>query len=65
MAIDDSDEKPCVRCGKYPSSTGADYCLKGLEDCNFITAACCGHGVPGEGYIMLADGRIFREEGRV
>ena len=52
------NEKPCIRCGKQ--ANGADSCLKELEDCKFITSACCGHGVK-DGYIMLADGRIFIE----
>ena len=59
--VDNFNERSCIKCGNKASSTGADHCLKGLEDCSFIVAACCGHGVVDEGYIMLADGRIFKE----
>ena len=37
-----------------------DYCLRPLQECNFIVSACCGHSVE-QGYIQLADGRLFRE----
>ena len=55
-----SENRPCARCGKTPTLSGADYCLKDLEVCDFINAACCGHGER-IGYISLQDGRIFRE----
>ena len=55
-----SENRPCARCGKTPTLSGADYCLKDLEVCDFIKAACCGHGER-IGYISLQDGRIFRE----
>ena len=55
-----SENRPCARCGKTPTLNGADYCLKDLEVCDFINAACCGHGER-IGYISLQDGRIFRE----
>lgn len=55
-----SENRPCKRCGKTPTLSGADYCLKDLEVCDFINAACCGHGER-IGYISLQDGRIFRE----
>lgn len=55
-----SENRPCIRCGKTPTLNGADYCLKDLEACDFIKAACCGHGER-IGYISLQDGRIFRE----
>ena len=55
-----SEDRPCARCGKTPTLSGADYCLKDLEVCDFINAACCGHGER-IGYISLQDGRIFRE----
>ena len=31
------EERPCIRCGKLPTSGGYDACL-GVE-------GCCGHGV--------------------
>ena len=55
-----SEDRPCKRCGKTPTLSGADYCLKDLEVCDFIKAACCGHGER-IGYIALRYGRIFRE----
>ena len=36
-----SENRPCTRCGKTPTLSGADYCLKDLEVCDFINAACC------------------------
>ena len=59
--VSDVPEKPCINCGEKATLTGADYCLKDLENCDFIIAACCGHGIPGKGYIMLVDGRLFKE----
>lgn len=55
-----SEDRPCTRCGKTPTLSGADYCLRDLEVCDFIKAACCGHGER-IGYIALQDGRTFRE----
>ena len=55
-----SENRPCTRCGKTPTLNGADYCLRDLEVCDFIKAACCGHGER-IGYIALQDGRTFRE----
>lgn len=54
------NEKPCIKCGEPATITGADHCLKGLEDTKCIISACCGHGVQ-NGYIILDDGRIFTE----
>ena len=54
------NEKPCKKCGRLPTNNGADYCLRELEQTDFIVSACCGHGVE-QGYIQLADGRLFRE----
>lgn len=36
-----------------------DYCLQSLTLCDFITDACCGHGIDDNAYICLADGRRF------
>ena len=64
--FDGSDDvmKPCVRCGEYPVENDCDYCLRHLLDCDYISNACCGHGVD-KGYIMLEDGRIFVYVGEV
>ena len=53
------NERACSKCGHLPYAGGEDYCLGSL-DYRDIAGACCGHGVPGEGYIMLKDGRTFR-----
>lgn len=50
----------CVRCKQSHSADDCDYCLKPLQKCDFIVSACCGHGVE-KGYIVLKDGRIFKE----
>ena len=56
---DVSNDRPCVKCKKQ-SIDDVDFCLYGLHDCDFIAAACCGHGVK-KGYILLKDGRRFEE----
>jgi hypothetical protein len=43
--------RPCVRCGRPPTSDGHDACLAHLGWCPDITSACCGHGVK-EGYVV-------------
>ena len=50
----------CPRCCQSHSPNDCDYCLKSLQQTDFIVSACCGHGVE-QGYIQLADGRLFRE----
>ena len=57
---DMSNEKPCKKCGRLPTTNGVDYCLRELEQTDFIVSACCGHSVE-KGYIMLKDGRMFKE----
>ena len=56
-------ERPCAKCKHMPYKGGEDYCLGPLGSRD-IVAACCGHGIDGQGYIMLKDGRIFRLEER-
>ena len=51
----------CPHCHHIHMSEDCDWCLKSLEKCDFIVSACCGHSVE-KGYIMLKDGRVFREE---
>lgn len=36
------NERPCKRCGRFPTSEGHDACLGKLPN---ALAACCGHGV--------------------
>lgn len=35
------EDRPCARCGRWPTPEGHDACLGELPD---ILAACCGHG---------------------
>ncbi len=48
-------ERPCARCGKFPTAEGHDPCIANLPG---VRAACCGHGF--QGYIMFEDGRTIR-----
>ena len=50
----------CPRCCQSHSPNDCDYCLKSLQQTDFIVSACCGHNVE-QGYIQLKDGRLFRE----
>ena len=50
----------CPRCCQSHLPNDCDYCLRPLQECNFIVSACCGHSVE-QGYIQLTDGRLFRE----
>jgi hypothetical protein len=43
------DTRPCVACGISVESDGPDPCLGLLDG---VDAACCGHGVPGEEYVV-------------
>ena len=56
---DINNNRQCTKCGKQPIND-VDFCLQGLTTSDFISDACCGHGVE-KGYIKLKDGRIFRE----
>ncbi|MGB9937302.1 MAG: hypothetical protein ACPK7O_06240 [Methanobacterium sp.] len=53
--VKDSHERPCIKCGKYPTREGYDACLGELPGVEF---ACCGHGK--EGYIRFNNGIIIR-----
>lgn len=35
------NERPCVRCGRLPTTEGYDACLGYMKD---VKSACCGHG---------------------
>lgn len=37
-----NDNRPCKRCGCYPTKEGYDACLGEIKG---ATHACCGHGV--------------------
>lgn len=45
---------PCVKCKKERTKSGHDPCIENLPDVKF---ACCGHGLVGMDYIVLADGK--------
>ena len=36
------DNRPCKKCGKFPTKEGYDACLGYIEG---AASACCGHGV--------------------
>lgn len=36
------DNRPCKRCGNYPTEEGYDSCIGKIEG---AISACCGHGV--------------------
>ena len=38
----EDEERPCIRCGKYPTVKGHDACIGNHPN---VIAACCGHGV--------------------
>ena len=42
------DDRPCKKCGKYPTKEGYDACLGFIKG---TKSACCGHGVK-ESYII-------------
>lgn len=46
----DSEERPCKRCGKMPTTEGYDACLGHIEG---AVSACCGHGVESS-YVVKA-----------
>lgn len=50
------NERPCKRCGHYPSGKGHDYCIQDLPDVEF---ACCGHQI-GNSYIKFKNGLVIR-----
>jgi len=35
------EERPCRRCGRWPTPEGYDACMGFIEE---VTNACCGHG---------------------
>lgn len=39
---EEKDQRPCVRCGCYPTEEGYDACLGYVEGAKHV---CCGHGV--------------------
>jgi len=48
---DDSEckgERPCKKCGRYPTKEGYDACLGHIDG---AISACCGHGVE-EPYVI-------------
>ena len=36
------DQRPCKKCGKFPTEEGFDYCLGYIKG---ATSPCCGHGI--------------------
>lgn len=58
--LNNENVEVCPHCNHTHMSDDCDWCLRELKKCDFIISACCGHNVE-KGYIMLKDGRIFRE----
>ena len=58
-----NDKEICLKCNKprldLNGVEDCDFCLQGLTSCDFIDAACCGHGDDSLAYISLQDGRRF------
>lgn len=52
------DSRPCKFCGRYPKKDNHDVCLGHLKG---VKAACCGHGIKGEAYVLLDDGTRIPE----
>jgi hypothetical protein len=51
-----NENRACIKCDKFPTNEGHDYCMRNLVG---IINACCGHGVE-EGYLQFEDGRVLR-----
>ena len=61
--FDGGEERPCAKCGEswgrsmFPDGSHVpDPCLGLLPG---VKWACCGHGIPGEAYVSLDDGRCL------
>lgn len=52
-------DRPCGHCGKGWSAAGHDGCLGTLPG---VSNACCGHGLVGDAYVVLACGKRFAGE---
>jgi hypothetical protein len=51
----DGNPRPCKACGELETTLGHDPCIASLPG---VRAACCGHGVPSEAYVMFMDNRV-------
>lgn len=49
-------ERPCKKCGKFPTKEDHDACLKTLPN---LMNACCGHGRDEEAYVQYWDGKVI------
>ena len=56
-------KRVCKKCDKprldVNGVINCDFCLQGLTVCDFVSHACCGHGIDEDAYISLKDGRRF------
>lgn len=48
----DSEERPCKRCGRMPTTEGYDACLGYMDG---VVSACCGHGVEPAYVVKVGD----------
>ena len=54
------DDRECINCGLKAELEGPDPCLGMLPGVKY---ACCGHGIPGQDYVLLDNGeRVDIEE---
>ena len=49
-------ERPCKKCGKFPTPEGYDACLGHLDG---IRSACCGHGAENGFCLQARDSMII------
>ena len=49
--------RPCGECSRAVSAAGPDPCIGWLKG---VANACCGHGDPGDAYVMFDGGLIVR-----
>jgi hypothetical protein len=47
------ESRPCGACNRHQTPEGHDPCLGTLPG---VVNACCGHGVPGDAYIVFENG---------
>ena len=54
LVSETQNERPCGHCGKPTPESGHDPCIANLPG---VVNACCGHGYPGDAFVVFADGQ--------
>jgi len=49
--VSSTHERPCVRCGRLPTTEGYDACLGFIPG---AVSACCGHGIE-KSFVMMRE----------